>query len=98
MGSLLTAGPVQEIVMARAREEVWTNRGQNGSVVSALIDLAIDKAVIQAAVLTRRDADLLPRGIIASDREEILACAGSSYASGPTLEAFVRGRGSVREV
>lgn len=84
-------GPVREIVMARAHEKIWTDRGQNGGVVSALIDLAIKEGIIQVAILTRRDEDLLPQGTAALDRKDIIACAGSSYASGPTLEAFNRG-------
>jgi coenzyme F420 hydrogenase subunit beta len=84
-------GPFKNTLMARAREKEWTERGQNGGVVSALIDLALKEGIIQAAVLTRRDVDLLPRGTIGTERKDILACAGSSYTSGPTLEAFNRG-------
>ncbi len=84
-------GPVRRIIMARARDPIWAQKVQNGGVVSALTDFAIGKGIIQAAVLTGREEDLLPRGCIAASREDILACAGSGYASGPTLEALNRG-------
>lgn len=84
-------GAVRRIMMARAREAFWRERAQTGGVVSAFTDLALREGIIQAAVLTRRDAELLPQGWIARSREDILACAGSSYVSGPTLETLNRG-------
>ena len=84
-------GPVRRMMMARARDPVWAQKVQNGGVVSALTDFAITKGIIQSAILTGREDNLLPRGRIAVNREDILACAGSGYASGPTLEALNRG-------
>ncbi|MCP4668360.1 MAG: hypothetical protein GY849_18605, partial [Deltaproteobacteria bacterium] len=84
-------GPVRRIIMARARDPIWAQKVQNGGVVSALTDFAMGKGIIQAALLTGRNENLLPRGCIAVNREDILACAGSGYASGPTLEALNRG-------
>lgn len=84
-------GPVREIFMARAKDSVWRKKGQSGGVVSALIDFALGKKAIDSAILTLRRADFLPEGRIARDREAILSCAGSSYVSGPTLEALHKG-------
>jgi len=84
-------GTVRSVLMARARDSVWAGRVQNGGVVSALTDFAIQEGVINAAVLTSREVNLLPRGHIVRSREDIMACAGSIYTSGPTLEAFNRG-------
>jgi len=84
-------GMVRSVLMARACDSVWAGRVQNGGVVSALTDLAIKEGVIDAAVLTDREVNLLPRGHIVSGREDIMACTGSIYTSGPTLEALNRG-------
>mgnify|MGYP002153786577 CR=1 FL=1 len=84
-------GPVQKIVMARAKNPLWTKKAQTGGVVSALVDFALKEGVIQAGVLTPRDGDLLPQGKIVTSRKGILSCAGSSYVSGPTLEALNKG-------
>ena len=84
-------GTVRSVLMARTRDSVWAGKTQNGGVVSALTDLAIKEGVIDAAILTGRDVDLLPRGQIARSREDIMACTGSVYTSGPTLEALNRG-------
>lgn len=84
-------GPVRAILMARAKDPIWRQRAQSGGVVSALIDFALRKKAIDAAILTLRDTDLLPKGRVVRNREDILTCAGSSYVSGPTLEALHKG-------
>jgi coenzyme F420 hydrogenase subunit beta len=84
-------GPVRKIMMARAKDSFWAKKAQTGGVVSALIDFALRESVVQAAVLTPRNGNLLPEGKIIKGRKEILRCAGSSYVSGPTLEALNKG-------
>ena len=84
-------GPFRKIMMARAKDSLWRKKAQTGGVVSALMDFALREKMIQAAILTPRDGDLLPEGKIIKGRKEILSCAGSSYVSGPTLEALNRG-------
>ena len=84
-------GPFRKIMMARAKDSLWRKKAQTGGVVSALMDFALREKMIQAAVLTPRDGDLLPGGKIIKSRKEILSCAGSSYVSGPTLEALNKG-------
>ena len=87
----IETGTIRRVLMARACDPVWAGKAQNGGVVSALTDLAIKEGIIDAAVLTGRDVNLLPRGHIARGREDIMACAGSIYTSGPTLESLNRG-------
>ncbi len=87
----IETGPVRRVVMARALAPEFKKKAQNGGVVSALIDLALEDGVIQAAILTERDAELLPQGRIVKSREEVLSCSGSSYVTGYTLEALNRG-------
>jgi coenzyme F420 hydrogenase subunit beta len=84
-------GPFRRLMMARAKDSLWRKKAQTGGVVSVLIDFALREKMIQAAVLTPRDGDLLPQGKIIKGRREILGCAGSSYVSGPTLEALNKG-------
>jgi coenzyme F420 hydrogenase subunit beta len=84
-------GPVRKILMARARDPIWRKKAQSGGVVSALIEYALKKKAIDAAILTPRDTDFLSKGRIVRNREDVLNCAGSSYVSGPTLEALHKG-------
>jgi coenzyme F420 hydrogenase subunit beta len=84
-------GPVRKIMMARSKDPLITKKAQTGGVVSALFDLALKEGVMGGGVLTPRDGGLLPQGKIIRNRKDILRCAGSSYVSGPTLEALNRG-------
>jgi coenzyme F420 hydrogenase subunit beta len=87
----IETGPVRRVVMAKALAPEFAERAQNGGVVSVLVDFALGEGVIQAAVLTERDAELLPQGRVAKTRAEVLTCAGSSYVTGYALEALNRG-------
>ncbi len=84
-------GPVRKIMMARAKDPIWRKKAQTGGVVSSLIDFAFRKRIIQGAILTNRDGDLLPQGKVLTSSKGILNCAGSSYISGPTLEVLNKG-------
>lgn len=84
-------GMVRKVLMARAKDPLWEGKVQTGGVVSALIDFALRERIIQSAVLTQREADLLPQGQIVSERSQVLFCSGSSYISGPTLEVLNQG-------
>lgn len=84
-------GLVRNIMKARAKDPIWKGKTQSGGVVSALIDFALRKKVIDCAILAHREANLLPTGRIVWNREDILTCAGSSYVSGPTLETLHKG-------
>ena len=84
-------GPFRQILMARAKDPNWRKKAQTGGVVSSLIDFALREKMIEAGILTPRDGDLLPHGKIITSRKAVLSCAGSSYVSGPTLEAFNKG-------
>lgn len=87
----LEMGPFRRVVMARCTDPQVRRRAQTGGVVSALVSLALDAGWIDTAVLTHRGEDQLPEGCLARKREEVMACAGSSYVAAPTLEAFNRG-------
>jgi len=84
-------GPFRKIMMARATDPRIIKKAQTGGVVSALFEFAFREGMIQAGVLTPRDEALLPEGKLIKNRVQIIGCAGSSYVSGPTLEALNRG-------
>lgn len=84
-------GRARTVLMAKAKDPLWTGKVQTGGVVSALTLLAIQEGIIQAAVLTQRDDDLLPQGQVVTQKSQILNCAGSGYVSGPTLAALNQG-------
>jgi coenzyme F420 hydrogenase subunit beta len=83
-------GVVREIVMARAAEGAARNRGQYGGTVSALMSFALGEGLIDRALLTSSDEELLPAGTAVRDEAGVLACAGSNFVAAPTLAAFNR--------
>jgi coenzyme F420 hydrogenase subunit beta len=88
---LTEMGLFQRVLMARARDKVFRKRAQTGGVVSSLMDFALKTGMISGAILTRRDHNHSPQGVVARTQKEILACAGSGYVAGPTLQAFNAG-------
>jgi len=84
-------GPVRRLLMARASEERVRQRAQSGGAVSALVIHALETGLVDAAVMTQRDAEHLPLGRICRSSEDVLACRGSSYVAGATLEALNAG-------
>jgi coenzyme F420 hydrogenase subunit beta len=90
-------GTYRRAIMARSTEPSILAKAQYGGVTSALVSLAIKKKIVEAAVLTKKDRDLLSCGALARNKKEVLACAGSNYVASPTLESFNRcGSGSTK--
>lgn len=87
----LGMGVVKGLFMARARDQELRAKAQSGGVVSALVSLALEDGLVDAAVLTQRGEDLLPVGRKVTRKEEVLECAGSSYVAAPTLATLNRG-------
>jgi coenzyme F420 hydrogenase subunit beta len=84
-------GPFKRVFMARSTDLDIRDKAQTGGVISTLMGFAMKESLIDSAVLTLRNANHLPKGHIIYTREEIMACAGSSYVAGPTLEALNKG-------
>jgi len=84
-------GTVRGVFMARSTDAIIRHRAQDSSVVTALTSFALDEGLIDSAVLILSEDKSFPKGVIASTRDDILKCAGSSYMATPMLEAFNRG-------
>ncbi len=83
-------GTHRRVVMARSLDKAVLAKGQYGGVTSALVAIALKKKIVDAAILTKKEKDLLSRGTMAANKKQVLACAGSNYIASPTLEAFNR--------
>jgi len=80
-------GSYRSLSMVKSEDSAVHSAGQYGGVVSALVIHALEKGIIDAALLTKyseRKA-VLPRPAVARNREEVLACSGSKYTAAPTL-------------
>lgn len=85
------------LAAARATAAQTRDRAQTGGLASALMELALEEGLIDRAVLTAPDDTGLPVGRQVSSADDVAACAGSSYAAGPTLAALNRLDGPAEE-
>jgi coenzyme F420 hydrogenase subunit beta len=84
-------GTSKAIFMTRSTNAKIEGRAQDAGTVTTLFSFAKDEGFIDSAVMTLFEDKSLPKGVVVSTGEEILACAGSSYVATPTVEAFNRG-------
>lgn len=83
-------GNHREIVFARSLQMDAAEKGQYGGVVSALAAFLLEQGRVSGAVLAGGPAGEAPRAVVATNRDEVLACAGSRYSASPTLSAVHR--------
>ena len=81
-------GTARHVVMARTTDSKIRARAQDAGAVTALMKFAMEEGFINSAILTSFEDKSWPRGIVASNDEQILKCSGSSYLAAPTIESF----------
>ena len=93
-------GTMQQITMARATDEGIRSEAQYGGTVTALTSFALEQGLIDAAVLTASDENMLPSGTLAASAAQVRDRARSNYVAAPTLAAFNResGREDVQRI
>ena len=93
-------GTVQQIAMARAMDDGIRSKAQYGGTVTALTSFALEQGLIDSAVLTAGDENILPSGTLANSAAQIRDCAGSSFVAAPTVAAFNResAKGDVQRI
>jgi coenzyme F420 hydrogenase subunit beta len=90
-GAPFDAGPigrVKDVFMARAAAGDVRARGQYGGTVSALAAFALERGLLDSAVLTASGPDMLPEGTLVREASRVIGCARSNYVAAPTLAAF----------
>ena len=83
----LVLGNFAGIYFARACDESIHGRGQYGGVVTALSVFALKTGIIDCALMTGGDFTGA-KPVVAADKEDILACAGSKFNASPSLSLF----------
>lgn len=83
-------GKYRNVFMARAGEKMEKASFQAGGTVSALMTLALNEGLIDAAALTdREDMVAVPRLITRAG--DVSGCAGSKFMAAPTLSVINQG-------
>jgi coenzyme F420 hydrogenase subunit beta len=86
-------GIYKRLAIAQASDEELRRSCQDGGVVTALLKFALEKGIIEAAVVSSLAADkpLFPNPTLVTDVGKLLACAGTRYTYSPNLFALKEG-------
>ncbi len=89
-------GTYKEVMALKAKDAKITGVAQDGGVVTALLCYALDKGIIDGALLAgKSDIPWMPKPVIATTKEEIIACAGTKYTINPVVSVL---KDAVREI
>jgi coenzyme F420 hydrogenase subunit beta len=80
-----SVGIYKRIVVARTREQAIEEACQDGGIVTALLIYALDKSIIDGALVVVSDS-WMPIAGIAKTREGVILAAGTKYGVVPVLE------------
>jgi len=81
-------GYYQKATVAKTTDRAVLEVAQNGGVVTTLLIHALEKGLIDGALLTSRDENWAPKPFVARTKEEILGAAGSIYTMVPSLLSY----------
>jgi coenzyme F420 hydrogenase subunit beta len=86
-------GVYQRMAVAQASDEELRRKCQDGGVVTALLKFALEKGIIEGAVVSclGEDKPLFPHPALATNAAGLLACAGTRYIYSPNLFALKEG-------
>lgn len=83
-------GAFRGFYLTRAVDPQVRRTAQHGGTVSALVSLALQEGLIQAAVLAEEPGDLLPEGVAVQEAAEVPKRGRSKFVVSPTVAAFHR--------
>jgi coenzyme F420 hydrogenase subunit beta len=82
------AGAIRAFYVTRAAEEKIRNNAQHGGTVTALIDLALNEGLIEAAILSGAEEPLLPAGVTVTRPDQAEKSSKSRFVVSPNVAAF----------
>lgn len=88
-------GKYKDVCALKAKDNAITGKAQDGGVVTALLCYALDQGVIDGAVVAAKsETPWLPKPVVATTKEEIIAAAGTKYTISPNMSVV---KDAVRE-
>ena len=95
-------GSFETLLIARGTDSGIKESAQYGGTVSALLVYALEKGIIDSALLTDRGNGVSPSGAIATSKSHVLDCSGSRFTASGGLatlnRALKKGAGSIAVV
>jgi coenzyme F420 hydrogenase subunit beta len=81
-------GVVKGFFMTRAADPGIRRSAQHGGTVTALISLALQQGIIEAAVIAKEEEKFLPRSVTFTSPQEVTKGARSKFVVSPTVAGF----------
>jgi coenzyme F420 hydrogenase subunit beta len=81
-------GAVKGYYFSQATDPELRNIAQHGATVTALMELALAEGLIDSAIISSRNQEFMPNGVIINDREVLRKNAGSKFTVSATVAAF----------
>lgn len=82
-------GKYKEVMCLKAKDAKVTGVAQDGGVVTTMLCYALDQGIIDGALLAgKSDTPWLPKPVVATTKEEIIAAAGTKYTISPNMSAI----------
>lgn len=81
-------GQYESICLTKATDETIADLGQDGGLVSALLIYALEKDMIDGALVSSADENWVAKPALVTTREEVLATAGSRYTYSANTLAY----------
>ena len=78
-------GPFRALYLTRAADPDIRKGSQHGGTMTALVELALAEGFIDAAVLSKAEGTLDPKGVLVTEPSQVRDCSGSSFQIPPTL-------------
>lgn len=83
-------GAVKGFFLTRAVDPALRNLAQHGGTVTALLELAMEEGLINAAIVSARNDDLEQEGRIIENKSDLRQFSKSKFTVSPTVAAFHR--------
>lgn len=81
-------GQYDSICLTQATDDTIAELGQDGGLVSAMLIYALEKDLIDGALVSSADKDWVAQPTLATTREEVLSTAGSRYTYSANTLAY----------
>ncbi len=82
-------GKYKEVMALKAKDAKVTGVAQDGGVVTTMLCYALDQGIIDGAILAgKSDTPWLPKPVVATTKEQIIAAAGTKYTISPCMSAI----------
>jgi coenzyme F420 hydrogenase subunit beta len=93
--TIMPFGTYKEVMALKAKDAKITGVSQDGGVVTTMLCYALDKGIIDGALVAGKgETPWLPKPTIATTKEQIVAAAGTKYTLSPVVSVI---KDAVRE-